>query len=105
MAVVANGEANVQEQLIEWKDIFSRLGLSVSLEKTEVMWVGHRRKELKIHLDGKKLKQRDILSTWTERYVEMAIRQCQQGKNLWDVVGRWRSCSDELGGIKWISDF
>ena len=46
LAVVADGEANLQEQLIEWKDMFSRLGLRVCLEKTEVMWVGHRRKEL-----------------------------------------------------------
>ena len=46
LAVVADGEANLLEQLIEWKDIFSRHGLRVRLEKTEVMWVGHRRKEL-----------------------------------------------------------
>ena len=46
MAVVEDGEANLQEQLIEWKDIFSRHGLRVRLVKTEVMWVGYRRKEL-----------------------------------------------------------
>ena len=46
LAVVADGEANLQEQLIEWKDMFSRLGLRVCLEKTQVIWVGHRRKEL-----------------------------------------------------------
>ena len=33
LAVVAHGEATLQEQLIEWKDIFSRHG---RLEKTEV---------------------------------------------------------------------
>ena len=38
-AVLADGEATLQEHLIEWKDIFSRHG---RLEKTEVMWVGHR---------------------------------------------------------------
>ena len=46
LAVVADGEANLQEQLIEWKDIFSRHGLRVRLVKTEIMWVGFRRKEL-----------------------------------------------------------
>ena len=46
LAVVEDGEANLQEQLIEWKDIFSRYGLRVRLVKTEVMWVGFRRKEL-----------------------------------------------------------
>ena len=38
--------ANLQELLIEWKDIFSRHELRVRFEKAEVMWVGHRRKEL-----------------------------------------------------------
>ena len=46
LAVVADGEANLQEQLNEWKDIFSRHGLRVRLVKTEVMWVGFRKKEL-----------------------------------------------------------
>ena len=45
LVAVADGEAALQEQLIEWKDIFSRHGLRVRLEKTEVMWVGHRRKK------------------------------------------------------------
>ena len=31
----------------------------MSLEKTEVMWVGHQRKELNIRLDGKEIKQVD----------------------------------------------
>ena len=44
LAVVVDGEADLQEQLIEWKDSFSRHGLRVRLEKTEVMWVGHRKK-------------------------------------------------------------
>ena len=46
LAVVEDGEANLQEQLIEWKYIFSRHGVRVRLVKTEVMWVGYRRKEL-----------------------------------------------------------
>ena len=46
LAVVEDGEANLQEQRIEWTDIFSRHGVRVGLVKTEVMWVGHRRKEL-----------------------------------------------------------
>ena len=31
----------------------------MSLEKTEVMWVGHKREELNIRLDGKEIKQVD----------------------------------------------
>ena len=36
--MVEDWEANLQKQLIEWKDIFSRDGLRVRLVKTEVMW-------------------------------------------------------------------
>ena len=58
-------EANLQEQLIEWKDIFSRYGLRVRLETTEVMWVGHRRKKLQVHLNGMKLKgQKKLTVSW-----------------------------------------
>ena len=46
LAVLADGESNLQDLLIEWKDIVSRHGLRVCLVKTEVMWVGFRRKEL-----------------------------------------------------------
>ena len=50
--MVADGEANLPEQLIEWKDIFSRHGLRVRLVKTEVMWVGFRRKESSVNTPG-----------------------------------------------------
>ena len=48
LAMVADVEADIQEQLIvtEWKDMLSRHGLRVSLENTEVMWVVQRWKEL-----------------------------------------------------------
>ena len=54
-----DGETDMQEQLIDWNNMFRRHGPRVSLEKTEVMWVGQSRKQLEIHMDGKKLKQRD----------------------------------------------
>ena len=59
LAVLADEEANLQEQLIEWKYMFSRHGLRVSLEKMEVMWVGHRRKELEIQF---------CLSGWSDMW-------------------------------------
>ena len=59
LAVVADGEATLQEQLIEWKGVFSRHGLTVRLEKTVVMRVEHRKQEQYIILGVKKLKQRD----------------------------------------------
>ena len=37
LAVVADSEADLQEWLVEWKEIFGRHGLRVYLEKTEVL--------------------------------------------------------------------
>ena len=45
LAVVADGEADLQEQL------------KISLDKTEVMWVGYTMKNLEKDLDGKKRNQ------------------------------------------------
>ena len=61
LAVVADSEADLQERLVDWKEIFGKSGLRlrVSLEKTEVLWVGQKKKDLDIRLDGKKLNQRD----------------------------------------------
>ena len=54
LAVVADSEADLQGQLVEWKEIFGRHGLRVSLEKTAVLWVGQQKKDL-----DQKLNQRD----------------------------------------------
>ena len=82
LAVVADGEANLQEQLIEWKVMFSRLGLRVCLEKTEVMWVGYRRKEL----DAKKLKQRDTFVYLGGAICGVGSSPISKRKNLWGVA-------------------
>ena len=58
LAVVADSEADLQEMLVEWKEIYDKHGLRVSLQKTEVLWVGQQKKYLE-RLDGKKLNQRD----------------------------------------------
>ena len=57
--LVADREADLQERLVDWKEIFGKHGLRVSLEKTEVLWVGHQKKDIEIRLDGKKLNQRE----------------------------------------------
>ena len=59
LAAVADSEADLQERLVDWKEIFSRHRLKVSLEKTEVLCVGQQKKDLDIRLDGKKLNLRD----------------------------------------------
>ena len=44
LAVVADSEADLQEHLVDWKEIFGKHGLIVSLEKTDVIWVGQQKK-------------------------------------------------------------
>ena len=55
LALVANGKHEILE---EWNGLFTRHGLKLSLEKTEVLQIGHQREELDIELE-KKLTQRD----------------------------------------------
>ena len=86
LAVVADGEANVQERLIEWKDIFSRHGLRVSLENIEVMLVGPRQKEQYIIRDGKKLKQKDSFVYLGRAICGVGSSPISKRKNLWDVA-------------------
>ena len=59
LATIAESKQELHEGLEEWKGVFKKHGLGMSLEKTEVMWVGHQREELNIRLDGKEIKQVD----------------------------------------------
>ena len=40
LAVVADSEADLQERLVDWMDIFGKHEPRLRLEKTEVLWVG-----------------------------------------------------------------
>ena len=54
LASVANGKHELQETLKEWNGLFTRHGLKLSLDKMEVLHIGHQREELDIELEGKK---------------------------------------------------
>ena len=43
LAIIAESKQELQEMLEEWKGVFKKHVLRMSLEKTEVMWVGHQR--------------------------------------------------------------
>ena len=60
LAVTPDGVANIQNQLIEWKDIFSRHRLRVSLEKTEVMWWDIEGKSCKYTWMGRSLSKETV---------------------------------------------
>ena len=57
LAMVGNGKQELQETLEEWNELFTRHGLKINVEKTEVLHIGLQREELDIELDGKKLTQ------------------------------------------------
>ena len=103
LALVANGKQELQQILEEWNSLFTRHGLIISLEKTEVIHISHQREELDIELEGKKLTQRDSFvylggavcedgKTERERYVEST------GEELQSYV---RTAGGDEGGQGW----
>ena len=81
LALVANGKQELQETLEEWNGLFTRHGLKISVEKTEVLHIGHQREELDIELEGKKLTQGDSFV-----YLEGAV--CGHGNTEREVRRR-----------------
>ena len=51
LAAVMESGQEMQEVLEEWKEAFGKHGLKMSMENTEVMWVGQQRKEINIRLE------------------------------------------------------
>ena len=92
LAIIAESKQDLQEVLEEWKGVFEKYGLRMSLEKTEVMWVGHQREELNIRLDGKEIKQVDGfvylggMVTEDGHSAAEVRRRTQAGANAWRKV-------------------
>ena len=91
LALVANGKQELQETLEQWNGLFTRHGLKINVEKTEVLHIGLQREELDIELEGKKLTQGDSFvylgeavcrDGKTERYVEEYRLERSCGKQL-----------------------
>ena len=76
----------------EWNGLFTRHGLKLNREKTEVLHIGHQREELDIELEAKKLTQRDSFvylggaetGRRRERYVEEYRLERTRGEQLRD---------------------
>ena len=86
-------QTGAKETLEEWNGLFTRHGLNINLEKTEVLHIGHQREELDIELEGKKLTQGDSFvylggavcgdgKTERERYVEEHRPERTRGEQL-----------------------
>ena len=63
LAPVANCKQELQETMEEWNGLFTKHGLKLNLQKTEVLHIGHQWEELDIELEGKKLTQREVSCT------------------------------------------
>ena len=92
LALVANGKQELEETLEEWNGLFTRRGLNINVERTEVLHIGLQREELDIELEWKKLTQGDSFvylggavcgDGKTEREVR---RRVQAGANAWRAV-------------------
>ena len=92
LALVANDKQELQDTMEEWNGLFTKHGLKLNLENTEVLHIGTQMEELDIELEGKKLTQRDSFVYIggavcgygnTEREVR---RRVQAGANEWISV-------------------
>ena len=113
LTLVANGRQELRETLEEWNGLFTRHGLKINLEKTELLHIGHQREELDIELEGKKLTQGDSFvylggavcgGGKTEREVR---RRAHALANAWRAVGgvmagrrRWRAGGSQKDYLK-----
>ena len=92
LALVANGKQELQETLEEWNGLFTRHGLKINLDITEVLHIGHHREQLDIELKGKKLTQGDSLvylggAVCGDGKMEREVRRrVQAGANAWRAV-------------------
>ena len=85
LAMVVDWKADLQEQLIEWEDIFSRHGLRGTLEKTGVILGGREGNSWKYTWMWKSLSKETVLYTWKEQYVGMAIQAPKVAGSLQQV--------------------
>ena len=97
LALMTNGKHELQETVEEWNGLFTRHGLKINIEKTEVLHIDHQREVLDIELAGKKVTQGDSFvylggavcgygKTKRERYVEEHSSERTRGEQLSALV-------------------
>ena len=87
LALVANGKQELPSCYgIYWRSgtygLFTRHGLNINLEKTQVQHIGDQREELDIELEGKKLTQGDSSAYLGGRLEEEDKRQRRVEKTI-----------------------
>ena len=95
LALVANDEQELQETMEEWNGLFTKHGLKLNVEKTEVLHIGHQREDLDIEREGKKLTQRDSFV-----YIGGAV--CGDGKTEREVRRRVQAGANAWRFVEWV---
>ena len=97
LAVVADSEADLQERLVDWKEIFGKYGLRVSLEKTGYFWSGSRKKILTYDWMGKKLNPRDSFVYLGGAVCGDGGTETEHNRRIQAVSSAWRKVEGVMG--------
>ena len=97
LASVADSEVDLQERLEDWKEIFCKHGPRVSLEKTEVLWVGQQKKYLDMRLDRKKLNQRGSFVYLGGAVYGNVSTETEIRRRVQDGASAWRNVEGVMG--------
>ena len=96
LALVANGKQELQATMEEWNGLFTKHGLILNLEKTEVLHIVHHREELDIELEGNILNQQDSFVV----YLGGAV--CGDGKTERKVRRRVQAGANALRSVEGV---
>lgn len=73
---MADNREELQKTMLEWHNTFRKRGLSMNLEKTEMMWIGEQNVNLlQIGIKGKMIRRRG-------RYMGHNVEETIKGKVL-----------------------
>ena len=93
MALVANGKQELQETLDEWNGLFTRHGLKLRIEKTEVLHICHHREGRAEHraggeetVSGGQFRVSRRGSVWRWKYGESLRQKVHAEANAWRAV-------------------
>ena len=75
----------------EANGLFTRQGMTINLEKTEVLHIGHQAENLDIELEGKELTQED-------NFVYLGGAVCGDGKTKREGHSQERTHGEQLRG-------
>ena len=74
LARVANGKQELEETMEEWNRLFTRHGLKINPQKTEVMHIDHQSEELDIELQARVNAWRAVEGVMADRRISKKLK-------------------------------